>query len=177
MRVPFEYGDGTVPVDLPDDTFVVAPDRPEIAAHEPPALADPVGATRAALDAPLGSEPLAGLVRRGSTVTIAFPDRVKGGAHETAHRRTVLPMLLDDLAAAGVRMEDVRLVCAIGLHRKNRPDEIAAYLGAEAVARVPAHNVVNHDAEDPDGIADLGESALGDPVQVNKAVVESDLTV
>ncbi|MCW2758907.1 MAG: hypothetical protein JWO46_2653, partial [Nocardioidaceae bacterium] len=48
--------------------------------------------------------------------------------------------------------------------------------GAEAVSRVPAHNVVNHDAEDHDGIADLGTSALGDPVQVNKAVVESDLT-
>ena len=139
---------------------------------------DPVAATRAALDAPLGSGPIGDLVRRGSTVTIAFPDRVKGGAHEhrappggaaTAARRA--------LAAAGVRPEDVRLVCAIGLHRKNHRHEFEDYLGERRSHRVPAQNVVNHDAEDPDGIADLGLSELGDAVQVNSAVVESDLTV
>jgi nickel-dependent lactate racemase len=174
VRVTFEYGEGTMDADLPDDTFVVSP---ELVDHEPPPLADPVAATRAALDDPLGSEPLKGLVGPGSTVTIAFPDRVKGGAHDTAHRRTTLPLLLDDLFAAGVRPEDVRLVCAIGLHRKNRPEEIAGYLGADTLARIPADNVVNHDAEDPDGIVDLGLSALGDPVQVNRAVVDSDLTI
>ncbi len=173
MHVDLEYGDGTLAVDLPDDTFVVSPDA---VTHEPPPLGDPVGATRAALDAPLGSEPVRAWSARGRRVTIAFPDRVKGGAHETAHRRTVLPLLLDDLAAAGVRPEDVRLVCAIGLHRKNRPDEIEGYLG-DAVHRLPPENVVNHDAEDPDGIVDLGLSALGDPVQVNRAVVESDLSI
>jgi hypothetical protein len=110
-------------------------------------------------------------------VTIAFPDRVKGGAHATAHRKVVLPLLLDQLADAGVRMEDVRLVCAIGLHRKNRREEFLSYLGPEVLARVPADNVVNHDAEDPANMADLGASALGDPVQVNRAVVDSDLTV
>ena len=114
---------------------------------------------------------------RASTVTIAFPDRVKGGAHDTAHRKVVLPLLLDELAAAGVRPEDTRLVCAIGLHRKNHRHEFEDYLGREVLDRVPADNIVNHDAEDPDGMADLGLSELGDPVQVNSAVVESDLTV
>ena len=71
----------------------------------------------------------------------------------------------------------MRLVCAIGLHRKNRREEFVGYLGQEVLDRVPETNVVNHDAEDPDGMADLGLSALGDPVQVNRAVVEADLSI
>ena len=42
---------------------------------------------------------------------------------------------------------------------------------------MPPENLVNHDAEDPDAMADLGLSSLGDPVQVNRAVLESDLTI
>lgn len=174
MQVELEYGDGVMPTELPDDAFVV---RAEDATHEPEPLADPVAATEAALRSPLGSEPIAGLVRRGSTVTIAFPDRVKGGTHDTAHRKVVLPQLLAELDRAGVRREDVRLVCAIGLHRKNRVEEFVGYLGREVVDAVPAGNLVNHDAEDPDGMVDLGTSALGDVVQVNRSVVDSDLTI
>lgn len=174
MRVDLEYGDGTISAELPDDTVVVVP---ETATHEPPALADPVTSTRDAIAQPLGSEQIPGLVRPGSTVTIAFPDRVKGGTQATAHRKVVLPALLAELDKAGVRREDVRLVCAIGLHRKNRHDEFVAYLGQEVVDAVPAANLVNHDAEDPAGMVDLGLSDLGDPVQVNRAVVDSDLTI
>ncbi len=174
MRLTLEYGDGHIEVDLPDDTTVISPDH---VGHEPPPLADPVAATRAALAEPLGTGPIGDLVKRGSTVTIAFPDRVKGGAHETAHRKVVVPLLLDELEAAGVRLADVRLVCAIGLHRKNRREEILGYLGQQVLDRLRDENVVNHDAEDPDAMADLGLSALGDPVQVNSAVVETDLSI
>lgn len=174
MRVDLEYGDSTISAELPDDTVVVVP---ETATHEPPPLADPVASTRAAIEQPLGSEQIAGLVRPGNTVTIAFPDRVKGGTQATAHRKVVLPALLAELDRAGVRREDVRLVCAIGLHRKNRHDEFVDYLGQEVVDAVPAANLVNHDAEDPAGMVDLGPSDLGDPVQVNRAVVDSDLTI
>lgn len=174
MRVTIEYGDGHVDVELPADTIVVSPGGAD---HEPAPLPDPVAATRDALERPLGSEPLAGRVGPGSTVTIAFPDRVKGGDHATAHRKVVLPLLLDELEKAGVDPRDIRAVCAIGLHRKNRPEEIAGYLGQEVLDRLPAENVVNHDAEDPDGMLDLGLSALGDPVQVNRAVIEADLSI
>lgn len=178
MRLALEHGDGHVVVDLPDDTTVVSPDHAEQQGHhEPEPLADPVAATREALANPLGTGPIGDLVGPGGTVTIAFPDRVKGGAQETAHRKVVLPLLLDELARAGVRPSDVRLVCAIGLHRKNRREEWVDYLGQEVLDRVPAANVVNHDAEDPDGMSDLGVSALGDPVQVNRAVVEADLSI
>ena len=174
MRLAIEYGDSHVEVDLPDDTTVISPDQ---ARHEPPPLEDPVAATHEALANPLGTGPIGDLVGSGDTVTIAFPDRVKGGTHDTAHRKVVLPLLLDELEKAAVSTRDIRLVCAIGLHRKNRREEFLGYLGQEVLDRVPPANIVNHDAEDPDGMADLGLSELGDPVQVNSAVVESDLSI
>ncbi len=174
MRLALEYGDAKLEVELPDDTTVISPDH---ARHEPAPLADPVAATREALAQPVGSAPVGDLVGSGDTVTIAFPDRVKGGTQDTAHRKVVLPLLLDELEKSGVRPRDIRLVCAIGLHRKNRPEEFLDYLGQEVLDRVPTGNIVNHDAEDPDGMADLGLSELGDPVQVNSAVIESDLAV
>jgi nickel-dependent lactate racemase len=178
MRLAIEYGDGHVEVDLPDNTTVISPDHAGAHGHrEPPPLDDPVAATREALANPFGTGPIGDLVSRGDTVTIAFPDRVKGGAHDTAHRKVVLPLLLDELERAGVSTRDVRLVCAIGLHRKNRSEEFLGYLGQEVLDRVPGANIVNHDAEDPDAMADLGLSDLGDPVQVNSAVIESDLAI
>lgn len=174
MQIDLEYGDGLMSVELPDSAFVV---RPETTTHEPPPLPDPVTTTREAVENPLGSAPIPELVKAGDTVTIAFPDRVKGGTHPTAHRKVVIPLLLEQLDRAGVRREDVHLVNAIGLHRKNRRDEFVDYLGQEVVDAVPPENLRNHDAEDPAGMVDLGESSLGDPVQVNRAVVDSDLTI
>lgn len=174
QTVSLEYGDGAVEAELPDSATVIAPG----AAHrEPDPLPDPVAATREAIQQPLGSEPMRRLVGRGSKITIAFPDRVKGGTQETAHRKVTTALLLDELEAAGVRLADVTLVCAIGLHRKNTDDEFAELLGADTVARLSSGRIVNHDAEDPDGIVDAGLSELGDPVQFNRHLTDSDLTI
>ncbi|WP_022911101.1 lactate racemase domain-containing protein [Aestuariimicrobium kwangyangense] len=173
MQVNLQYGDGDVAVEIPDDSVVIR----EGIVHEPTPLADPDRATREAIARPLGMPPIGDLVGPGGTVTISFPDRVKGGSHVTAHRRLAITAVLDELAAAGVRDRDITLVCAIGLHRKNRPEEWAEYLGADLLERCAGMRVVNHDAEDPEGMIDLGESSLGDPVQVNRAAVEADLSV
>lgn len=174
QRVRLEYGDAHVDAELPDSAIVVGPALGHV---EPPPLADPADATRAAIRAPLGCAPIPELVKSGSTVTIAVPDRVKGGAHATAHRRVTLPIILDELATAGVQPADITVVCAIGLHRKNRRDEFESYLGAETLARLQPSQIVNHDAEDPNGIVGLADSELGDVVEVNRRLVESDLSI
>lgn len=174
MKAQLEYGDGHQTVELPDHAFVV-PSGP--ARHEPPPLADPVERTRAALRAPLGCPPLAELAGPGARVMIAFPDRVKGGAHETAHRKVSIPLVVGELDRAGVRRADITLVCAIGLHRKNRREEFEQYLGRDVLALFEPHQIVNHDAEDPEGIVELPPSDLGDTVQMNRRLADSDLTV
>ena len=110
-------------------------------------------------------------------MTIAFPDRVKGGAHATAHRKVAIPVVVEELERAGVRRRDITLVCATGLHRKNTREEFAAYLGQDVLGLFEPGQIVNHDAEDSDGIVALEPSVLGDVVEVNRRVVDSDLTV
>jgi hypothetical protein len=172
--VQVEYGDGFMDITVPDTATVI---RPGETFTDPPALGEPVAATADALDHPLGSQAIGEMVGPGSKVVIAFPDRVKGGMHETSHRRVVIPLLVERLLAAGVAEEDITLVCAIGLHRKNTEDEFREYLGDAIVDRFRGPRLVNHDPEEPDGIVDLGTTGHGDMVEVNRAVVEADLAI
>ncbi|MDZ7801749.1 MAG: lactate racemase domain-containing protein [Trueperaceae bacterium] len=84
---------------------------------------------------PLGRKPIRSLVDGRSKVVIGFPDRVKGGFHETSHRRVAIPLILEELERAGVKDENIKLVCGIGLHRMNTPEEFASYLGDDLVKR------------------------------------------
>lgn len=173
-RVTLEFGDGTMDVDVPKHAVVVAAGQ---LYQDPQPQADPIPLTRRALEDPLGMPRLRDVVGKGSKVVIAFPDRVKGGSHKTAHRRAAIPMILDEIRSAGVREQDVTLICAIGLHRKNLRQEFTTYLGKDIVDRYWGRRLLNHDAEDPDGMVRLGETSEGDVVEMNRAALEADCTI
>src|SRR5690606_20476266 len=97
MRIELEYGDGRLPIEVPDGTTAV---RPRVLYAEPLGLDDPVQATEEALRNPLGTRPIKELVNAGSKVAIGFPDRVKGGSQETSHRRVTITLVLDELERA-----------------------------------------------------------------------------
>jgi lactate racemase len=172
--VRIEYGDSFMDVEVPESATVL---RSGNTFEEPEPLGDPVEVTRLALADPLGSPPVRELVGPGAKVVIAFPDRVKGGTHETSHRRVAISLLLEELKAAGVDERDVKLVCAIGLHRKNHERDFVEYLGRDIVERFRGERLVNHDPEDPAGIVRVGETERGDVVEVNRDVAEADLAI
>lgn len=172
VDVTLNFGDGTLSAALPDSATVVEYGRTY---HDPPRV-DSVQATRDALEGPVGTKPLRELVGPRSKVAIAFPDRVKGGSHEGAHRKVALPLILRTLERAGVGAEGIELVCAIGLHRKNTWEEMRDYLPAEVIADFGGR-IANHDAEDPDGVVDLGRTDHGDPVAFNATCANSDLCI
>ncbi len=64
--------------------------------------------------------PISKLVKKGSKVVIIFPDRVKGGFQDTAHRKVSIPIILEECFKAGVEQKDVLLICSNGLHRKTQ---------------------------------------------------------
>lgn len=173
-EVLLEYGDDHMAAAVPDDALVV---RYGETYTDPPTV-DAAEATRQALAQPRGLPPLRDLVRRGSRVAIAFPDRVKGGVHAGSHRKVALPVILEALADAGVRTEDITLVCAIGLHRKNTREEFEAYLPAAVLERFwGTGQIVNHDAEDPNGIVRLGTDEWGHELAFNRVCAEADLCI
>lgn len=172
-EVLLEYGDAKMAVQVPDHAVVVRDGENYV---DPPPV-DPVEATRKALRNPVGCPPLSGLVKKGSRVVIAFPDRVKGGTGQLSHRRTSIPIIIEELERAGVSRNDITLLCAIGLHRKNTREEMYEYLGRDIVDQFWGSRLVNHDAEDPQGIVDFGVDELGHRVEMNRRIAEADLAI
>ena len=174
-EVVFEYGQGVMPAELPDSASVFVPGE---TVPDPECLADPVAATREAILNPIGMDPISKLVKKGSKVVIVFPDIVKGGAHETAHRRVTIPIVIEECLKTGVEEKDIKLICSNGLHRKNTKEEINDLLGDEVFNRFWWTNqIANHDSEDWDNLVELGRDEMGTKVIMNKDVFEADLAV
>jgi nickel-dependent lactate racemase len=177
MKIDFEYGHGTMAAELPDNTDVFVPGE---TVPDPPAIAESeiVEKTRKAIENPIGMKSIPELVGPESKVTIIFPDRVKGGSHETAHRKVSIPILIEECVKAGVKKENLKFICSNGLHRKNRKDEIHTILGDDLFNEYWwTGQIVNHDSEDWDNLVDLGEDELGDHVIMTREVFESDLAI
>lgn len=170
MQATIPSGEELIQVTLPDRTQLV---RPGIGLPLPPEP-DPALPVARALAAPLDLPPLADLARPGMRVTLAFDDPTVpcyGPLWETA-----VPLILDALERGGVRRRDVTLLCANALHRKFTRDELAALLGEDLVAEF-GERILCHDAEDRDNLVHLGTTPSGYDVEVNRLVVDADLTV
>ena len=177
MLLDFEYGQGTVQAQLPDNTDVFIPG---VTVPDPPHIPEDklVEETLKSIRNPIGMPPLSKLAHKGSKVTIVFPDRVKGGEQATSHRKTAIPLILQELYDAGVEKKDIILICSNGLHRKNTEKEIRGVLGDSLFNEFwPSHQIINHDSEDPGMLVDLGTTEQGDPVLMNRLVYESDVAV
>ena len=87
MQLQFEYGNGFMSANLPDDTDVFIPGE---TVPDPPCLPQDwdslYQATLESIRHPIGMEPLAELARGKKTVVFVIPDIVKGGCQETAGR-------------------------------------------------------------------------------------------
>jgi nickel-dependent lactate racemase len=172
QEVMLEYGDSHLRVELPDSATVVRYGRTY---NDPPEV-NPAEAVRKALQKPLGFPPLRELAGPGKKVVIGVPDRVKGGAQNASHRKTAIPIIVEELLRAGTRLEDITLLCCIGLHRKNTLDEWYWYLGKEIVDRFYPGRLINHDAEAPD-LCNYGVDGMGNVVQCNRLMAEADLPI
>ena len=169
MKLDFEYGQGTVSAQLPDYTDVFIPG---VTVPDPPCIPEDrlEEETLRSLRNPIGMTPLTELAKKGSKVTIVFPDRVKGGEQKTSHRKISIKLILKELYSVGVEKKDILLICSNGLHRKNTVKEIRNVLGDELFDEFwPTHQIINHDSEDWDHLVDLGRTDEGDPVIMNKS--------
>lgn len=177
MKLALEYGHGLMEAEFPDNTDVFIPGE---TVPDPPHIPEEklVAETLKSLRNPIGMPPLSELAKPGHKVVIVFPDRVKGGEHPTAHRKVSIPLVLQELYAAGVEKKDVLLICSNGLHRKNTKEEIAGILGQELMDEFwYSHQIINHDSEDYENLVDLGVTRRGDPVLMNKYVYDADIAV
>lgn len=163
-----DYYDREVDIEVPVDAQVLEWKDPDFI------LSDPKKAILEAVRNPIGMEKIKNLVGKGSKVLVSFDDN----SRPALPAQMVIPIVVEELNNAGVRDEDITLIAAIGNHRKCRPEELRAYLGEKIFNRFwPVGHLLNHDCHDKENLVHLGFAESGGPVEVNRYVVESDLTI
>jgi len=158
------YGKSSIGFDLPPSMIgTVATSR----FIEP--LKDAQNAIKKALESPLGIQQLHKLASQGQRVCIVFTDITRSSPDHL-----LVPAILDELELAGVRDEDITLICGIGMHRLSTPEEKVEKLGKEIVQR---YRVIDNEPQNPTALVNLGTTSSGVPVLVHHAVTEADLTI
>jgi hypothetical protein len=165
------YGEDFLLEDLPVGTRVIYPRRPLAP------LRNPRAAIRYALTHPEGADPLHAQLHPGMKVTIAVDDiSLPLPPMRTPDvRQLILESVLEQLADYGV--DDVEIVVAVALHRHMTAAEVRRMVGDKIFDAYWPERLYNHDAEAEDGMTELGRTAHGEPVRINRRAAESDLLI
>ena len=138
-----------------------------------PRSVEPLDDVRAAIDEaladPIDSPPVQELAKPGQRVCIVFTDITRASPDHL-----LVPALLRELMAAGVRDQDITLLCGIGMHRPSTPEEKVTKLGQAVVDR---YRVIDNEPQNDAALIDLGMTESGVPVLVHRAAVEADLLI
>jgi len=160
-RFPYPYLD---PIDIPDanliGVFESGTARPSKPAHE---------IVLHSLLHPIGSKRLSDLAS-GARRVLILPDDVT----RLTPAYQILPAVLDELHAAGVRDDGIAFLMSLGTHRDMTWDEIAAKIGPDIARRYP---VYNHRWHHEDQLYYAGTTRLGIEVWPNKMLRDADLVI
>jgi nickel-dependent lactate racemase len=175
MKLDFEYGQGTLSAELPDNTDVFIPGETVKAPTYIPED-ELEAAYLESLGNPVGMPTLSELAHKGSTVAIVVLDRVKGGEQATSHRKLSIHYILKELYAAGVEKKDILFIISNGLHPRSKEEDARAIFGLELFDQFwHGGQIIRHDSEDHEHMVDLGTTGRGDPVFMNKYVFDCDI--
>ncbi len=163
MRIEFSY-DWVTPFEIDDESLigVYAPKRFDEIPDQQDVVLDGIAS-------PIGAGRLRDEVGEAQSILILADDV----SRPTPVAR-ILPHVLEELAAAGKRDDQIQFLMSLGTHRDMTPAEIDAKLGAGIRERFA---VYNHRWDDPARMTCLGTSSVGTPILVNNMVTEADFVI
>lgn len=156
-KIELPFGHHRISLELPNELgclSVIEPHRSNI------------DAVRLALIAPIDSPSLCQLVKAGQKIVIITSDITR-----PCPSYKILPPLMEELGAAGVRDEDVTVIFGLGTHRKQTDEERISLVGSEMAARLKCID------SDPDRTVFVGRTSRGTAVEVFEPVVEADVRI
>jgi len=119
-----------------------------------------------ALQHPIASRPLRERVKQGMRIAIVTSDITR-----PCPSHVLLPPVLAELEAAGIRRQDIVIAFALGCHRKHTQEEITALVGKN-IAR--EYRCLDSDATD---MVLVGETSRGTPLDIFRPVAEADFRI
>ena len=158
MRIELGFGVGTQAIDVPEGRLLGVL-TPNSIAHSLTGEA----AVRHALQNPIGTPRLPQIIKPGERIAIITSDITR-----PMPTYAVMPALLEELYAAGVRKEDITLVFALGCHRRQTREEREKLAGKEVFAQI---RCVDGDMDD---CVHIGLTARGTPVDIVRTVAAAD---
>lgn len=161
MEIEFGYGKGTQKVKLPDKNVseVLCANAME---HERTGKE----AVTWALRHPIGTPALKELVTKGQKVVMVTSDISRPFPADE-----IMPLLLDELYAAGISAADITVVFALGSHRSQTEEEKKALVGERCYREVRCID------SDPEDCISFGRTKCGTPVDITRAVAEADVRI
>lgn len=136
-----------------------------MAGHDRPAL-EPSRIREAILE-PIGSAPIREAARGKKEVCIIFDDMSR-----PTRVAQIVPVVLEELAKAGIEDHQIRFICALGSHGTLTRRDFVKKLGEEVVSRFPVfnHNLVG-------ACSFVGTTSFGTELCINSEVVGCDYKI
>ena len=122
---------------------------------------------RRAVQNPVAAKPLREIAAGKSTVAIAFDDLTR-----PTPTYDVVPPVVAELRAAGIRDENILFIAAYGCHYQMNGMEVAKKLGDETVRR---HPWLNHNIWE--SLVELGKTRVGNRVFLNPYFYKADVKI
>lgn len=163
--INFGFGDTAFAVTLPQEKIIY-----EIEGKPAQAIINIPEAIQEALRNPIGSAPLQEIVKQGDQVVLVVSDITRGWIQSSVF----LPILLNELNAAGIPDKDIAIVIALGSHRPHTEQENLAVCGEEVCRRVTIHM---HNSLDESQLVYMGTTKRGTPAYINKYVANADKVI
>jgi len=161
MIVELGYGKNGIAAEIPDQNLLQI--------MEPNPVNVPVGGreeVKRSLENPIGADRLSKIVKTGEQVVIVTSDITR-----PVPSYDVIPPIVEELALAGVRDQDITIVFAVGSHRKHTPAEMEKLVGPELFGRI---HCVDSDTSD---YVHVGTSKAGTPYDVFSVVAKADRVI
>ena len=163
-KITIPYGQSKIEFSLPEQNLIGV-----FSPRNIPGVADLTQEIARALSQPIGSKPLRELAQGAKKVVLVADDNTR-----LTPTDKIVPALLAELNAAGIKDEQVTIIIALGTHRFMTEAEMLAKFGEEVVKRV---TVKNHDFRDPAMMVDLGTTPNGTHIMVNREAYEADFKI
>lgn len=158
MHFKYGFGKGYKEFDIQDANVIA-----ELRQNEVQYGLTGAGEVRRALEAPIGTPRLSAIVKPGEKAVIITSDVTR-----PMPSRTVLPPVLEELLAAGLKYEDITIVFALGNHRKQTPEEMKYLVGEDVFQKVRCVD------SDPRDCIRMGATGRGTPVEIFSEVAKAD---
>ena len=132
-------------------------------------IKDSVKAIVDSLKRPVGTPSLAELINANDKIAIIVSDITR-----PCPTHKILPPLLRELKKNGIRYDNVSIVFATGIHRKQTPEEQKNLVGSNVFGKV---KIFENDAEDYQSHQTLGVTSRGTSVSIDRRLVNCDFII